>query len=607
MPEKKQIRINLIAGGVIALAVLFAYGGSLSAPFVFDSASIIAYNPTLRHLASALRPPHDGSTVDGRPLLNLSLAINYAISGTQVWSYHALNLLIHILAGFTLFGIVRRTLLQLAADGVFTLKRADAGDLPSRSMRKKKKSERMGERDAGPYFVAFATALLWTLHPLQTESVTYIVQRAESMMGLFYFLTLYCFIRGAEDTGESTDGRPARPRSTPVATLIWFGLSVLACLCGMATKEVMVSAPVVVFLYDRTFLSGSFAEAWRRRKRVFIALASTWILLAVLAIGSASRSGTAGLGVSLRWSDYAFTQVYAIGHYLQLALWPSPLVFDYGTAVVTQPSLVFPAAIVVTLLVVGTLVALVRRPILGFLGFWFLAILAPTSLVPVATQTIAEHRMYLPLAALAVLAALAIAHMPGKGGRAAVLALAAVLGMATARRNDAYASEETLWRDNIAKKPDDARAYNNLGNALYMMGRIPEAAEQYGHALQLQPDNNPEAQYNLGNCFLEENRLPEALSHFSEAVRLAPDNSGAHNNFGKALAESGRLPEAMVQFRDALQINPNDAEAHNNVGTLWYLMGRKPEAIAEYEEALRINPNFADARASLDHLQAGSK
>jgi tetratricopeptide (TPR) repeat protein len=268
---------------------------------------------------------------------------------------------------------------------------------------------------------------------------------------------------------------------------------------------------------------------------------------------------------------------------------------------------VFPAAIVVTLLVVGTLVALVRRPILGFLGFWFLAILAPTSLVPVATQTIAEHRMYLPLAALAVLAALAIAHMPGKGGRAAVLALAAVLGMATARRNDAYASEETLWRDNIAKKPDDARAYNNLGNALYMMGRIPEAAEQYGHALQLQPDNNPEAQYNLGNCFLEENRLPEALSHFSEAVRLAPDNSGAHNNFGKALAESGRLPEAMVQFRDALQINPNDAEAHNNVGTLWYLMGRKPEAIAEYEEALRINPNFADARASLDHLQAGSK
>jgi tetratricopeptide (TPR) repeat protein len=583
---KNTTRPILLASGVIALAGLFAYASTFSAPFVFDSASIIAYNPTLHHLGTAWRPPHDGSTVDGRPLLNLSLALNYGISGAQVWSYHALNFLIHLLAGLTLFGIVRRTLEKVAAKAD---PKVGTGGPPVRAARKAKPKQTDG-RAARPFLIAFGVALLWVLHPLQTAAVTYVVQRAESMMGLFYLLTLYAFIRGAEKE------RTASPA--------WFALSVLACLAGMATKEVMVSAPAVVFLYDRTFLGGSFREAWRRRKGVHLTLAATWILLAILEIGTASRRGTAGFAVDLPWSGYFQTQLYAIAHYLRLAFWPRPLVFDYGTALVTQPSLVFPATIVVALLATGTLVALVRRPALGFLGFWFFAILAPTTLVPVATQTIAEHRMYLPLAALLVLVALAISRLPRRAMSLVFLALAAGLGAATVHRNETYGSEAALWSDTIAKAPDNARAHNNLGNAFFLSGRVPEAAEQYAQALRLQPNDNPEVQYNLGNCFLQEGRLPEAISHYQEAVRLAPDNAGGHNNLGKALAESGQLSAAREQFQAALRINANDAEAHNNLGTLCALEGRKAEAIAEYREALRINPEFADARTALDHLQA---
>jgi tetratricopeptide (TPR) repeat protein len=615
VPAKSQNRAIFQASAIIALAALFTYGSSFLAPFVFDSASIVAYNPTLHHLASAWRTPHDGSTVDGRPLLNLSLALNYAISGTQVWSYHALNLLIHILAGLTLFGILRHTL-EKTGTGDPSLAQASEGRPPVRGSEKAKLEK--DRRTNRAFFIAFAAALLWTLHPLQTEAVTYVIQRAESMMGLFYLLTLYCFIRGARlrppggcaaAVSGLRDARSQKPEDEKAASrmsLVWYGLAWLACFSGMATKEVMVTAPVIVFLYDRTFLAESFLEAWRRRRGVYLGLAASWILLAVLELGTGSRNGTAGFGAGLRWSDYALTQIYAVGHYLQLALWPRPLIFDYGTAVVTQTSRVLPAALVLVFLAVGTLVALVRRPALGFLGAWFFAILAPTCLVPVATQTMAEHRMYLPLAAVVVLAALGIGQLSARASRLIFMLLAVGLGALTLHRNETYLSEVALWSDNVAKLPDDARAHNNLGNALYLTGDVPGAGAQYAEALRLQPEDNPEAQYNLALCFLQEHRLPEAIAHASEAVRLAPGNANGRLTLGNALAESNRLPEAMAQYQAAVRINPDFPEAHNNLGKVWYLLGKKSEAIAEYEEALRINPNYADARASLQSLQAAA-
>jgi hypothetical protein len=169
LKTQKFIPLLVVAAG------LLAYHNSFTGPFIYDDGPSIRENPTIHQLWpiwQALSPPHSGAiTVEGRPLINLSFAINYALGGYHVWGYHALNLTIHILAGLTLLGIVRRTLLQ------------------------PRLRERFGAAANG---LALATAVLWTVHPLQTESVTYIVQRAESMMGLFYLLTLYCFIRSAE-------------------------------------------------------------------------------------------------------------------------------------------------------------------------------------------------------------------------------------------------------------------------------------------------------------------------------------------------------------------------------------------------------------------------
>ena len=170
-------RATILAAGIIILAGVAAYSNSLSGPFIFDDHPAIVDNPTIRRLLpiwKPLCPPGTGISVSGRPVLNLSLALDFAVSGFHVRGYHVTNLAIHLVAALLLFGIVRRTVCKF--------------------------SEQLPELAASKtaVFIALAVALLWAVHPLQTESVTYIVQRAESLMGLFYLLTLYCFLHGAD-------------------------------------------------------------------------------------------------------------------------------------------------------------------------------------------------------------------------------------------------------------------------------------------------------------------------------------------------------------------------------------------------------------------------
>lgn len=527
-------------------AAAVAYGRTFSVPLLLDDNPSILNNATIRNLGTAFFPP-PGTTVGGRPVLNLSLALNYSMGGTDVWGYHAVNLAIHALAGLALFGAVRRTLSR---------RRAPSADL-----------------------IAFSTALLWILHPLQTESVTYLSQRAESLMGLLYLLTLYCFIRGAGAAGPG--GRP------------WSALCVAACLLGMATKEVMVSAPLVVLLYDRTFLAGSFREAWSRRWRVHSGLAATWLILPVLVLSTHGRGGTAGFGSGVPWPSYALNQLPAIVHYLGLCFWPHPLVFDYGS-VLSPPTLrVVPYALAIAGLLALTAWGLLRRPVLGFLGACFFLILAPSSsIIPVATEKMAEHRMYLPLIPVVLLVVVGIRRQLGRFALPCYLALAAGLFLATWQRNEVYRSEEGLWSDTVARCPDSERAHNNLGNVLREKPGMADAAiTQYEAALRLKPDY-AEAHNNLG-CVLETipGDLDEARKHYEEALRLEPGYADAHYNLGNALDSLGRTPEAISQYGEAIRLRPDFVAARCNLGSALSSSGRNQEAVAQYEEALRLKPD----------------
>jgi tetratricopeptide (TPR) repeat protein len=602
-------RKTLLAGGIIVLVVLVAYGHTFSVPFIYDDAESITTNPTLCHLWPvwrALTPPHavpsdGGRPVAGRPIFNLSLAVNYALSGEAVWSYHALNLAIHVFAGLVLFGVVRRTLLQLRL-------RKHFGD--------------------AAWWLALAVAVLWTVHPLQTEAVTYISQRAESLMGLFYLLTLYCFIRGVERrsgftpdmSGINPDlqiarGKGAGPSGSQPQLLVlgsqpstlnsqlWLAASLLFCLLGMSTKEVMVSSPLIVLLYDRTFVAGTFQEAWSKRWRLYAGLASTWLWLGYLVANTQGRGGSAGFGTHVTWWSYALTQFRAIVHYLRLSLWPDPLVFDYGTTLATRTAEILPYAAVVLLLVAGTALALWRWPAVGFLGAWFFAILAPSSsVVPVATETMAEHRMYLALVAVVVPVVLGFYSLLGRRSAVIFLALVAGLGCVTVRRNQDYRGELAIWSDTVAKCPGNERAHNNLGNALLdVPGRLADAMAEFEAALRIKPDD-AEAHNNLGSALIKvPGRLADAMAEFEAALRINPEYAEAHNNLGNALLNlPGRAADAMAEFETALRINPDYAIAHYDLGNAFCeVPGRLPDAVAQYEEALRINPASAETHANL--------
>ena len=554
------------------------YARTFSVPFLFDDLPTIPGNPTLRHWATALAPPAN-TTATGRPVVNLSLAINYALGGTRVWGYHAVNLAIHVLAGLTLFGLLRRLLARALG----------ARALP----------------------VAFSAAALWTVHPLQTESVTYIVQRAESLMGLLYLLTIYSFVRWRQRAGESSR-----------AGIPWAALSVVFCGIGMATKEVMVTAPLAVLLIDRLCFAGSLGEAWRRRRPYYLALAATWVPLAALVwhggifrdllSPTGARSEISGYGPGASALQYWATQPEAIARYLRLALWPHPLVFDYGAQWLSAPGdpatpgtllgrLLAPAAVVAVALAV-TLRGLRRNTAIGVLGFCFFAVLAPTSMIPGDRQTAADHRMYLALAPVALLAALGAERRLGRSALPVSLVLAGALGLVAARRNQDYSSEQAIWSDTVAKCPGNSFAHFNLGVILSSVpGRRDDAVAQLEEGLRLRPDS-AEGHVDLGNALSNApGRLEDAVGHYREALRLSPDIVGAHIGMGNALARMpGRLNDAVAQFEDAVRLAPGFAVGHFDLGnTLARVPGRLDDAIAQYKEALRLKPDLAPAHFSL--------
>ena len=408
---------TLLIALALTAAGCWAYSTSFAGVFVYDDGLSIVENAhikTLWPLTQAMSAPPE-ATVSGRPVASLTLALNYALApvdardvmapvapgsppdaadrfARNIWGYHALNLVVHLCAGLVLFGVVRRSLVQW-------------------------------HRPDHSTPLAFAAALIWLVHPLQTQAVTYVVQRVESLMGLFYLLTLYCAIRAldqgpaeargpAEAEGPAKAGRHVQNRSAPSSPsyvvsgfpspglgtgsrTAWTIAAIAACTLGMGSKEVMVTAPILIWLWDV-----AFGVDVRRRRGLYAGLASTWLIL-ILLVTMEHRPQS--VGVNLGWTSWSYleTQAAVIVHYMRLAVLPAPLVFDYDWPRVRSLAEVWPQATALAALACAAAWGLVRHHPLGFLGAWFVLILAPTSSVlPIITEVAAEHRMYLPLAAV---------------------------------------------------------------------------------------------------------------------------------------------------------------------------------------------------------------
>lgn len=554
-PERKAI-VALI------LVVIAVYGNGLRVPFLLDDEITIGRNESIRSFWASLWPSDEVHT-RGRPVLGLSFALNHRLGGMNVVGYHVANIAIHVLATLTLFGVVRRTL-----------------ELP-----------RFKPRFGGPALsLAFAGALLWSVHPVQTVCVTYISQRAESLMGLFYLGTFYCFVRAV--------GSPAPA---------WRVAALTCCALGMLVKEVMVTAPLLALLFDGLLVTGSFARTWRERRGFHLGLAATWGVLAAIMAASQLKARGVGFGLVYDWFQYLQIECYALVHYVRIILWPSPLVFDYGAEqpIPTAGTLILCASLLV-LAAIGIGLSWRKRPLAAFLGCWFFLILLPTSsIVPVAGQPIAENRLYLPSAAIALGLAFTGHFLLGARARVLVFPLLAALSLGAIVRNHDYRSDLAIWRDTQLKRPQSFRANFYYANALLHAGQLEAGGTTMRRAIALRPDDVA-AQLNLGSTLILQQRPAESLPYFAKALQLAPNDANVHSTAAAALFQMGRADEALAHYQEAIRLKPLQPDAYINRAIVLARVGRMAEAIAAMRDVVAKHPGYEPAQKHLALMLAAA-
>ncbi len=549
---------------IIALVVA-AYWQALDAPFVFDDYPGIVRNASIRDLSAlgtVLSPPIAAAGAAGRPLVNLTLAVDYALHGLSPRGFHLTNILLHALTACLLFLVVRRTLLAWAGrDGA---------------------SSSVGLSPATPSAprlcgAALVIALLWAVHPLLTETVVCVIQRNEILVAASILGVLSALLRA-----------DAAKQPTP-----WLLLGIGLGWLGALSKEVAAVTPVLVLLFDRIFLAHTFSTLWRRRRAFYFGLAASWLLIGWLVLRNHDRAGTVGFGLGTSPWQYLLTQSQAITEYLKLTVWPHPLVLDYGFALAPGVFAVWPYLLLVGTLLAVTLVLLWRAPGCGFALAWCFILLAPSSsIVPLTTQTMAEHRMYLPVAGFVALAVVLILRVR-RGAWLASLVVFASLGV-TAARVRTYRTEESIWKDTVTKQPANARAWSSLAHVFVRQDRWQDAATLYDTAVTLRPDY-ADTQNDYANVLLHLGRAEAALAHYRSAHRLKPDDPEIELNYAAARAQAGDLAGATESYRDVLGREPANMRALTGLGDAWLKLHRPADALAVFTKALAVEPDSAAA------------
>lgn len=558
---------DALAAALLVAAVWAVYLPAIAAPFVCDDSIAIVENESLRQLwplvGDVERPGPLAAKKDlptaGRPLVNLSFALNYQIYGLDPRGYRAVNVLLHSLNVLLLAAIVRRTL-QLPYFG--------------------------GKFAGSARLVAFGTALVWAVHPLVTETVEYVTQRTELMACFFYFGTIYASIRHLKERSAG-----------------WLLAAVAACWAGMASKEVVASVPILVLLYDRTIFGRTLREAWHNARPLYVGLFGSWLLLVCLA-GPGPRSASAGFHLGVPATNWWYTQAKVLLEYLKLAVWPWPLSIHYEPPYLTSLSAAWMYVLPVAAIAVGTLVLLWRRSAAGYVATFAFAILAPTFAVPIVTEIAAERRMYMPLAALTALAVagsftLLCRILNAATARRALATITAALALAGAivsnQRLDAYADELALWQDAIGHEPNNATAEYNVGTILLERDDAAAATEHFRRAIELR-DNYPQAHHNLGSALSKLGRTDEATKAFERAVELEPRYALGHAKLGFTALKEGRPNEARQEFQKAIDRNPGDADANRGMAEALLQLGEPADAARYAMSAVDAAPHEAAAQ-----------
>ena len=552
----------------LALLVILIYANTLGSPFVFDSRNNIESNPHIRISKINLNDLAEAafkSNAKQRPLSNISFALNYYLHGYNVVGFHVVNMLIHISTGFLLYLFIKSTLCTPA----------------------------LRSRYGNYLWISFFTAAVWMVHPLQTQSVSYIVQRMNSLCAMFYILSILLY---------------ARFRLSGQQRHKWWLFSgcILAGILALASKQIAATLPVFIIAYEWYF----FRDLDLKWLKNHIPLLAGGILLAaVIALALLGSNPLDGIlegykGRNFTPAQRLLTEPRVVIFYLSLLLWPHPSRLNLDHDFALSNSLVDPLTTLFAILTITALIGLAvatarRQRLLSFCIVWFFGNLVIESSI-ISLEIIFEHRVYLPSMMFSLIVILAVYRwLKPKWLQAALLCAMVTIGAVwTYERNAVYNDRITFWQDCVNKSPRKARPHNNLGVALADQGDHDEAIKKYHKALQLDP-HYQDPVGNIGLSLAEQGKMEESITYFLKALEINPKDYKTLNNLGASLIVIERYTEAVQRLSEAIALNLYYAQAHNNMGVALQHLGRIEEAIDHFSTAVRLDPDYAMAYNTL--------
>jgi Tfp pilus assembly protein PilF len=551
---------------------MMAFGSGIRGVFLYDDVKEIAENPNLRTLWPLTTPLFRSHILPVRPVPYLTFALNETWQQNNVIGFHVVNIGLHICSAWLLYAIV-----------LFTLARTRYA---------------LGEPHAAP-ILACLISLIWLIHPLQTQAVTYIYQRMELLFAFFLLLTWWTFIKAVSSP-------------TLVMRQRWLISSVMACYLGMLSKEVMVIAPILILWYDRVFIVSSWRELLTLRWKYYLGLSLGWVLLAILIQSQAALYVENTRPMPTAW-EYLLTESQVIFHYLNLSFWPRQLCFDYGWPIVTSFSTVQWEFGLLAGLFAITLYLMWWKPAWGFVAGLFFLILAPTSSIKPVLAPCCEYRMYLPLAmliSLVVLLGYALGKRLGNmAGKREMITITLILLcgsciMLSYSRCSLYADYRQLWEDTSAKAPHNFLPHYLLSRYYAEHDEPILALRSSQKAVELNP-HDADAMNNLGLCLIELNQLPEAKQTLQTCIEKFPQHADAYANLGVLSAMQGEMVEARKYLEQAIHLNPQQLHARLNLARI--LLETQQDvrgAQTQLIEILKQDPQQAQAIELLQQLRS---
>ena len=582
-PERASVLYNPVFHVLlIVITGLVIYSNTFRVPFQFDDIREILGNHIIRNLDNFSHL----SVQKTRYVAYLTFAINYALHGVNVVGYHVFNLAIHITNALFVYWLIV---------------------LSFRTPLLKESSL----KDSSKIIGLFA-ALLFASHPVQTEAVTYIVQRLASLATLFYLFSMISYGKARLELQEP------RPKGKP---FLWYGASLFSAVLAMKTKEISFTLPVILALYDFMF----FREKIKKRIFYLLPFLLTMLIIPVSLIGISKPVGDIIGDVSelrgghitfSRW-DYLFTEFRVITTYIRLLFLPvdQNLIYDYPVF-----HSFFNAEVLLSILFLLSIFLLgiylfyryrqtaPHTTLISFGIFWFFITLSVESSVIPISDVIFEHRLYLPSIGFFIslvtffiwVKAKLIRIMPaaGKAVIPMLIVITIALSGGTLHRNTIWKDDLTLWSDVVKKSPHAPGPRNNLGNAYEERGLPDKAIEQYQMVLARYP-NNADAHHNLGIAFAAKGWTEKAIEQYYAALRLRPNYYDTHFNLGVAFFSQGLTDKAIEQYQLALKSKPGFAEAYVNLGIAYSATGSRDKAFDYFHRAVQLKPYLAEAHNNL--------